>query len=220
MDYWGVAHYHTTSTVASLCLQTGASTYAWHTLATPLYSAAADRPTAAAGYTTCVHYATDTLASSLCVRTGASTYAWVSLGGVSLSTENTWTQRQIFSGGALVDVSQSLTFQTGSNSVAITQGANTFASARTVYFPDASGQIEVTGAAQTCTGRKTFAAGLVPFVGTVAEIAAIGSPTAGLMAFATDGRVGAEGAGLGTGCPVYYGNGQWRRFEDGGVLAA
>lgn len=254
VDYWGVAHYHTTSTVASLCLQTGSGTYAWHTLATALYSAAADRPTAGAGYTTCVHWATDTSAPSLCVRTGASTYAWVSLAGVALSStapvalgsanagagataartdhvhpttglavlaaENTYTQRQIFGAGALVDAGQVLTFQTGSNSVAINQGAHTFASAREVYFPDASGEIEVTGAAQTATARKTFGAGMVPFVGTVAQVAAIGSPTVGLMAYATDGRVGAEGAGLGTGCPVYYGNGAWRRFEDGAAVAA
>lgn len=141
-------------------------------------------------------------------------------GLATLAAENTFTQRQLFDGGALINAGQVLTFQTGSNSVAINQGAHTFASARTVYFPDASGEIDITGAAQTATARKTFAAGLVPFVGTVAEINAIGSPTVGLEAFATDGRVGAEGAGLGTGCPVYYGAGQWRRYEDGAQVAA
>lgn len=42
----------------------------------------------------------------------------------------------------------------------------------------------------------------------------------GRVAYATDGRAGAEGAGLGTGTPVVFTNGQWRRFEDLAQVAA
>ena len=43
---------------------------------------------------------------------------------------------------------------------------------------------------------------------------------AGRMAYATNGRAGAEGAGNGTGTPVCYTNGQWRRLEDLAQVAA
>lgn len=36
----------------------------------------------------------------------------------------------------------------------------------------------------------------------------------GRMAYASNGRAGAEGAGLGTGTPVVFTNGLWRRTED------
>lgn len=48
---------------------------------------------------------------------------------------------------------------------------------------------------------------------TVAELALLAAVN-GKMAYASDGRAGAEGAGLGTGTPVVYTNGQWRRTED------
>lgn len=49
-----------------------------------------------------------------------------------------------------------------------------------------------------------------------------GLPTGfnGRMAYASDGRAGAEGAGVGTGTPVVFTNGQWRRLEDLAVVAA
>lgn len=54
---------------------------------------------------------------------------------------------------------------------------------------------------------------------TVAELAGLtGVP--GRMAFATDGRAGAEGAAAGTGTMVVYSNGDWRRVEDLAVVAA
>lgn len=40
------------------------------------------------------------------------------------------------------------------------------------------------------------------------------SPTAGQLAYASNGRKQGEGAGLGTGVPVYFSSGQWRRFSD------
>lgn len=42
----------------------------------------------------------------------------------------------------------------------------------------------------------------------------------GRIAYATNGRTGAEGAGAGTGCPVVFSNAQWRRFEDMAIIAA
>lgn len=42
----------------------------------------------------------------------------------------------------------------------------------------------------------------------------------GRMAYASDGRAGAEGVGSGTGTPVVYTNTEWRRLEDLAVVAA
>lgn len=42
----------------------------------------------------------------------------------------------------------------------------------------------------------------------------------GRIAYASDGRAGVEGAGLGTGTPVVYTNTGWRRLEDLAVVAA
>ena len=42
----------------------------------------------------------------------------------------------------------------------------------------------------------------------------------GRIAFATNGRAGAEGAGVGTGTMVIFSNAQWRRCEDLAVVAA
>ena len=42
----------------------------------------------------------------------------------------------------------------------------------------------------------------------------------GFHAFASDLRNGAEGAGVGTGGPVYFANSNWRRYEDNAVAAA
>lgn len=54
---------------------------------------------------------------------------------------------------------------------------------------------------------------------TVAELAAL-TGVDGRLAFATDGRAGAEGAAAGTGTMVVYSNGQWRRVEDLAIVAA
>lgn len=42
----------------------------------------------------------------------------------------------------------------------------------------------------------------------------------GRVAYATNGRSGVEGGGSGTGVPVVFTNGQWRRFEDMAIVAA
>lgn len=54
---------------------------------------------------------------------------------------------------------------------------------------------------------------------TVAQLAAL-TGVDSRVAYATDGRTGAEGAGSGTGCPVVYSNGEWRRLEDMAIVAA
>lgn len=54
---------------------------------------------------------------------------------------------------------------------------------------------------------------------TVAQLAVI-TGVNGRMAYASDGRSGVEGAGVGTGVPVVYTNGQWRRPEDMAIVAA
>jgi len=51
-------------------------------------------------------------------------------------------------------------------------------------------------------------------------VAALPTGFNGRVAYATDGRSGAEGGGAGTGSPVIYTNGQWRRFEDMATIAA
>jgi hypothetical protein len=54
---------------------------------------------------------------------------------------------------------------------------------------------------------------------TVAELAAL-TGVDGRIAFATDGRAGAEGGGVGTGTMVQYSDGEWRRVEDLAIVAA
>ena len=73
----------------------------------------------------------------------------------------------------------------------------------------------------------------VQFDGTTGQISSVTSPflptyavadlptgVVGRTAFATDGRTGAEGVGAGTGVPVVYANGEWRRLEDMAIVAA
>lgn len=52
--------------------------------------------------------------------------------------------------------------------------------------------------------------------------AVAGLPTGydGRVAFASDGRSGAEGGGSGTGVMVVFSNGEWRRPEDQAIVAA
>lgn len=50
-------------------------------------------------------------------------------------------------------------------------------------------------------------------------VAALPTGYNGRIAYASDGRAGAEGAGLGTGTPVVYTNAQWRRLEDLAIVA-
>jgi len=42
----------------------------------------------------------------------------------------------------------------------------------------------------------------------------------GRMAYASNGRAGAETLGNGTGTPVVYTNAEWRRLEDLAIVAA
>lgn len=69
------------------------------------------------------------------------------------------------------------------------------------------------------SARVTGAGGVVPFVGTVAQVGAIVGPTAGLMAFASDGRCIGEGPGAGTGTITWYNGTNWV-IADGSTLAA
>lgn len=54
---------------------------------------------------------------------------------------------------------------------------------------------------------------------TVAQLATLAAVN-GKVAYASDGRAGAEGGGSGTGTPVVYTNGEWRRLEDLAIVAA
>jgi len=51
-------------------------------------------------------------------------------------------------------------------------------------------------------------------------VASLPAGFGGRIAFAINGRAGAEGAGVGTGTMVVYSNAQWRRVEDLAVVAA
>lgn len=46
------------------------------------------------------------------------------------------------------------------------------------------------------------------------------NPGEGSIAFATNGRKQGEGAGAGSGVPVYYSNGFWRRYSDDTQVAS
>jgi hypothetical protein len=46
------------------------------------------------------------------------------------------------------------------------------------------------------------------------------NPIAGQFAYATNGRKVGEGAGSGTGVPVYYSNGAWRVFSTDAAVTA
>jgi hypothetical protein len=59
---------------------------------------------------------------------------------------------------------------------------------------------------------------LFPF--TVARLPVNPKPVEGTVAYATNGRKQGEGAGTGTGVPVYYSNNQWRRYSDDTVVAS
>lgn len=69
------------------------------------------------------------------------------------------------------------------------------------------------------TERVIGAGGLVPFVGTVAQVGAIVGPTPGLVAFATNGRCIGEGPGAGTGTLAWWNGAQWS-IADGSALSA
>lgn len=69
------------------------------------------------------------------------------------------------------------------------------------------------------SARVTGAGGVVPFVGTVAQVAAIAAPTPGLQAYATNGRCIGEGPGAGTGVLACWNGVQWS-IADGSALAA
>lgn len=58
-----------------------------------------------------------------------------------------------------------------------------------------------------------------PYVGTVAQVAAL-TPPAGSLAYATNGRKNGEGAGLGTGVLAFRDGTQWRACDTGATLAA
>lgn len=55
---------------------------------------------------------------------------------------------------------------------------------------------------------------------TVATLPTGANAVNGMVAYATNGRSGAEGVGAGTGAPVIFSNAQWRRWEDMAIVAA
>lgn len=52
------------------------------------------------------------------------------------------------------------------------------------------------------------------------EVGSLPTGYNGRMAYASNGRAGAEGAGSGTGTPVVFTNAEWRRLEDLAIVAA
>jgi len=89
---------------------------------------------------------------------------------------------------------------------------------RTVTWPDASGAAVVDVAPQTLTSKTLSRSKLASL--TVAAIGALSSPTAGEVAFASNGRKPGEGGGAGTGVPAYHDGTAWRSVCDGSALAA
>lgn len=53
---------------------------------------------------------------------------------------------------------------------------------------------------------------LFPF--TVAKLPTVPVPVSGTVAYASNGRKQGEGPGAGTGVPVYFSAGSWRRYSD------
>ncbi|MET3135621.1 hypothetical protein AAKU55_005933 [Oxalobacteraceae bacterium GrIS 1.11] len=51
-------------------------------------------------------------------------------------------------------------------------------------------------------------------------VAALPAGANGVRAFAANGRKVGEAAGAGTGVPVYFSNGAWRRYSDDAAVAA
>lgn len=51
-------------------------------------------------------------------------------------------------------------------------------------------------------------------------VAALPTGAEGQMLYATDGRKVGEGAGSGTGVPVYFSSGQWRVFSTDAAVTA
>lgn len=92
-------------------------------------------------------------------------------------------------------------------------------------FRDAAGGIGIWTNGET---RKRFGSGVgvfefanttaqpdVPYQATVANLVGLDNAHKGALAWATNGRKPSEGAGAGTGVPVYYnGNGIWNRCSD------
>ncbi len=89
---------------------------------------------------------------------------------------------------------------------------------RAATFPDASGTVVYEAHPATLTSKTLSRARLASL--TVAAINALGSPTAGEQAYASDGRKPGEGGGAGTGVPAYYDGTAWRSVCDGTALAA
>lgn len=67
--------------------------------------------------------------------------------------------------------------------------------------------------------QGSFAPHILPRF-TVATLPTGANAVNGMVAYATNGRSGAEGAAAGTGVMVLYTNAQWRRLEDMAVVAA
>lgn len=82
------------------------------------------------------------------------------------------------------------------------------------------GKVSVSVANETVDNASATVGSLAPHALPKFTVANLPTGFVGRVAFATNGRTGAEGAGAGTGCPVVFSNGQWRRFEDMAVVAA
>lgn len=79
--------------------------------------------------------------------------------------------------------------------------------------------IELDEVDRAVAAKGTMRVNLLPRY-TVATLPTGADAINGMVAYATNGRSGAEGVGVGTGVPVIYTNAQWRRFEDMAVVAA
>jgi len=82
------------------------------------------------------------------------------------------------------------------------------------------GKVSVSVANETVDNASATVGSLSPHALPKYTVANLPTGFVGRVAFATNGRTGAEGAGAGTGCPVIYSNAQWRRFEDMATITA
>ena len=208
----------------------------------PTYSAAGSRPVAGASYAGALHYATDTTALSLCARTGASAYAWRGLLLRDATASQTVTASDSATGvtRALAVAHESagiigtgygvgIAFYDGATGATVLRGALDVVRESgggvtlSVSLKDAATPTPAQRLTLSSAGRLATSEAIRPYVGTVANVTGgvwIVSPSAGCLAFATNGRKPGEGAGAGTGVPCFYDGSGWRSCCDGAALAA
>lgn len=82
------------------------------------------------------------------------------------------------------------------------------------------GKVSISVSEDTTDGAQALTGSIQPYGLPKRTVALLPTGYVGRMAFATNGRTGAEGVGAGTGVPVVFANGQWRRLEDMAIVAA